>query len=77
MAKESRGMTLEYTSMEGKITVHFPKGEEVCQWCPHCVKDPGNFTRLLCHLSGELLVYPEASRGQKCPFDKTGKEEQG
>ena len=77
MVKESRGQALWYTSWEGRTTVHFPQGEEVCQWCPHCIKDPGNFSRLLCHLTRELLIYPEAVRGQECPLIQTEKEEQG
>lgn len=68
MGKESRGQVRYYTTLEGEVRVHFPEGEEACKWCPHCVKDPGNYSRLICHFTREILVYPELTRGQECPL---------
>lgn len=50
----------------GTLAVHFPQGLEVCLYCPCLARDFA--IRCRCTVTGELLPYPEDSRGAQCPI---------
>ena len=56
-----------YTRGTATIEVFFPEDRVVCQWCSHCRYEEG-LKRWKCLLTGEYLVNPFASRGNKCPI---------
>lgn len=62
-----RGVSF-YTQGQLEWSVHFPNGEETCRWCPFAVKDGLNYLRMVCLLTGEILAFPETSRGCGCPL---------
>lgn len=65
--KKDRGVN-EYTIMNLSGSVHFPKGHEVCRYCPFCVADPSNHKREVCFLTRTTLVYADISMEGDCPL---------
>ena len=63
-----------YKTGTATVSVHFPNGMTVCQWCPYLRWHDG-FRRHQCGLTTEFLPYPFDSRGNECPvtFDKEDK----
>lgn len=50
-----------------EIDVYFPEGNTTCQWCPFC-RNEDSLKRWKCLITGEYLMYPFTSRGNKCPL---------
>ena len=69
--KVERGVS-EYTKLRLELDVAFPKGREVCRFCPFCVADPSNHKREICFLTHTTLVYADISMEGNCPLK--GKE---
>lgn len=64
-----------YTKGIASVTVNFPEGNVVCQWCPFC-RNEDSLKRWKCLLTGEYLLYPFVSVGNQCPIvleDSNGK----
>lgn len=56
-----------YTTGVATVVVNFPEDRTMCQWCPY-VRPDDSLKRHRCVLTGELLVYPFATRGNECPI---------
>ena len=66
--RKSRGVS-EYTTLTLYVhEVHFPKGHEVCRYCPFCVADPSNHKREVCMLTNTILPYADISMEGDCPL---------
>ena len=63
----NRGVS-EYTIMNLSVGVHFPKGHEVCRYCPFCVADPSNHKREVCMLTRTILIHADISMEGDCPL---------
>lgn len=62
-----------YTTGTAILTIQFPNGRTVCQWCPHVQYREG-LRRHQCGLTGEFLPYPFDGRGLLCPVQLDGME---
>lgn len=58
---------LYYTKAKGEITVNFPEDKTICQWCPYC-RNEDSLKRWKCLITGEYLLHPFHSIGNKCPL---------
>lgn len=58
----------EYTKANLTKTVYFPKGKEICRYCPFCVADGNNHRREACMLTGSILVFADLSIEGNCPL---------
>ena len=65
--KVERGVS-EYTKLRLELDVAFPKGREVCRFCPFCVADPSNHKREVCIITGTLLPFADISMEGNCPL---------
>ena len=65
--KVERGVS-EYTKLRLELDVAFPKGREVCRFCPFCVADPRNHKREVCMITGTLLPFADISMEGNCPL---------
>ena len=70
--KAERGVS-EYTKLRLELDVAFPKGKEVCRFCPFCVADGFNHRRESCFITGSILSFADISIEGNCPLK--GKEE--
>lgn len=48
--------------------VFFPKGKEVCRYCPYCLSDARNHKRECCVVTGEILPFADLVIDTKCPL---------
>ena len=63
-----------YTTMTATISVHFPEDKVVCQYCPLC-RNEDSLRRWKCLWSGEYLLYPFDTIGNRCIFAEQKGEE--
>lgn len=64
-----------YTKGLATLLVYFPEDMTTCQWCPY-VRNEDSLKRHRCLLTGEYLPFPFTSRGNECPVDLEGGEEE-
>lgn len=58
---------------KAKVEVGFPESDIVCAWCPMLMRDYG-LDRQRCGLTGEILLAPKFSIGDRCPLEFEVKE---
>ena len=58
-----------YSRRTTKVTVSFPEGREVCQWCPLFLRYEEAFRRYSCRLTGEWIPDPFGMRGARGPLE--------
>lgn len=65
---------LYYTEGRAVVRVCFPEDRVCCQWCPY-VRPEDSLKRYRCLLTGEYLLRPFTSRGNRCPVEMDEKGE--
>lgn len=63
-----------YAPMTGEITVYFPNGKKVCQYCIY-LKEEYGLRRFLCLLTHEYVLNPFSKRGVECPLKEVTEDE--
>ena len=58
-----------------RVRIHFPKGQEVCRYCP-LLRVEGYEKRAQCQRTGEYLPEPDHERGIWCPLSKEENDEE-